>query len=1042
MSGLTEACIQKPVFAWMLMAAVALFGILSFTRLGVSQFPDVDFPTISVNVTREGAAPEVMERDVVEILEEALMQVEGIKTITSTSRQGSASIVVEMHLSRPVDLAMQDVQAIVSRAQRRLPDDIDAPVVSKSNPEDDPIMWIGLSGPFPPQVLADYARYRVKERLQIIPGVGEISLGGALERNIRIWLDADALDRHGLTAAEVTSALQKEHVELPAGRLEAFGRETNIRVLGEALDLRTLENLTLAEKDGARIRLKDVALVEDGFEDARRRARINGEPAQGMGIRKQRGANAVAVAQGVRRELDRLRQELPEGMSLNVNFDSTRFIEDSVHEIEFELLLSVLLTALVCWLFLGSFSSTLNVLLAIPMSLCGTAAVIYFLGFTLNTFTLLGLNLAIGIVVDDAIMVMENIFRHAEKGAPREQAAREGTREITFAALAATLAIVAIFLPIAFMEGIIGKYFLQFAVTISVAVLLSYLEAITLAPSRCAQFLDISDEGRSALGKQVDRAFSALSAAYGALLKRALRHPAAILTSAALILGAAVWGAMQLPREFVPSQDQSRIVVRIMSAVGSDMDETDRIFRRAEEIARSIPETINVFDNIGGRSVNTGRMFITLEPPKARSRTQKEIETELRTRLNAVPGLKAVIVDLSQAGFSASRGFPVEFSVRGSDWDQIVRTSRDAMARLAQSGAVTDLDSDDELGMPELRIIPDRERAADLGVSMESISSTVNALVGGEKIAAYTDGGRRLDMRVRLLKGQRARPEDLTALRVRTASGELIPLAQVASFEERPALQLISRRERERAVSVYGNIAPGHSQSEALSLVQSIAAQAPLGTHIVIGGSSRTFQDSMSGLLFALICGIAIAYMVLASQFNSFLHPLTVITILPLSAAGAVAALAGRGMTLNIFSMIGLLLLMGIVKKNSIILVDYANRVRGPSAAGGGKSALEAMLEAGPVRLRPIVMTSVSMICAALPAALALGPGSETRGPMSVAIIGGMVVSTLLSLLVVPAFYVAADRFTRSQRPPSGDSTGDSARSESQSSMPGKSMPA
>lgn len=1005
---LTEACIQKPVFAWMIMCATILFGAVSFSRLGISQFPDVDFPTISVSVTWEGAAPEVMERDVVELIEEALMQVEGVKTLTSTSRQGTASIVAEMHLSRPVDLAMQDVQAVVARTQRRLPEGIEAPVVAKSNPEDNPILWIGLAGPFPPQVLADYARYRVRERLQIVPGVGEITLGGALDRNVRVWIDADALDRYGLTVAEVVDALQREHVELPAGRVEAFGREINVRVFGEALDLDTLADLFVAEIEGATIRLRDVALIEDGFEDRRRLARVNGEPAQGMGIRKQRGANAVAVAKAVHAELDAIRQTLPEGMTLNVNFDSTKFIEESVHEIEFEIILSVLLTALICWLFLGSISSTLNVLLAIPMSLMGTVAVIHFLGFTLNTFTLLGLTLAIGIVVDDAIMVMENIFRHAESGKDRVRAAREGTMEITFAALAATLAIVAIFLPIAFMDGVIGRYFLQFAVTISVAVLLSYLEAITLAPARCAQFLKAGHEHRNALGRLVDRGFNAVERFYGRALKASLRRPVAVLIFSALLLGVAGYGATLIPREFVPSQDQSRIVVSLRTAVGSNMDETDHLFRRAEQIAMALPEAVTVFNNVGGRNVNSGRLFITIPPPDQRARAQKEIEAELRQKLNAVPGLKAVVMDLSQSGFSAQRGFPVEFSVRGSDWEKLVATSEDAMKKLAQSGAVIDLDSDYEMGMPELRITPDRERAADLGVSMEDISSTINALVGGLKVASYTDDNRRLDLRVRLLASQRARPEDLGQIKVKTRSGEAIPLAAIATFEERPALQLISRRERERAITVFGNIAPGHSQAEVLELVQALAKQAPQGTRLVISGSSQTFQDSMSGLFFALILGVAIAYMVLASQFNSFLHPVTVITILPLSAAGAVAALLLSGMTLNIFSMIGLLLLMGIVKKNSIILVDYANQLRMPEH--GGFDALEAMQQAGPVRLRPIVMTSAAMLMAALPAAMALGPGSETRAPMSMTIIGGMVLSTVLSLVVVPAFYVVADR--------------------------------
>ncbi|MDQ5858697.1 MAG: efflux RND transporter permease subunit, partial [Acidobacteriota bacterium] len=431
---LTDVCIEKPVFAWMLMAATVVFGGVAASRIGISQFPDVDFPTISVGVTWEGAAPEVVENDVVEILEEALIQVEGVRSITSSSRQGGASITVELDLARDVDLALQDVQAKVSQAQQRLPRDMDPPVISKSNPEDQPILWVGLSGAFPQRVLSDYARYRLKEKLQTVPGVGEITLGGYLERNVRIWVDASRLDEKGLTVTEVIAALRREHVELPAGRLEGDGREVNVRVLGEAVDLATLRRIVVREVSGSPIYLEDVAIVEDGFEDIRRLSRVNGEPAQGLGVRKQRGANAVAVARAVKAMLAEIQKTLPEGMKVGLNFDSTKFIEESVHEIQIELVLSILLTALVCWLFLGSISSTLNVVLAIPMSLLGTVAVIYFLGFTFNTFTLLALALAVGIVVDDAIMVLENIYRHGEMGKGRVQAAREGTKEITFAA--------------------------------------------------------------------------------------------------------------------------------------------------------------------------------------------------------------------------------------------------------------------------------------------------------------------------------------------------------------------------------------------------------------------------------------------------------------------------------------------------------------------------------------------------------------------------------------------------------------------------------
>jgi hydrophobe/amphiphile efflux-1 (HAE1) family protein len=1020
--SITEACIKKPVFAWMLMAATILFGLVAAQRIGISQFPDVDFPTINISVSWEGASPEAVESDLVEPLEEAVTQVEGVKSITSTARQGGGSITVELDLSRNVDLALQDVQTKVSQAQRLLPRDADPPVISKQNPEDQPIMWVGLSGPFAPQVLSDYARYRVKEKLQTVEGVGEVMVGGALERNVRIWVDAEKLDAKGLTVTDVINALRREHVELPAGRIETEGREVNVRVMGEALDLETLRGLVVREQEGSTVYLADVALVEDGFEDVRRMARVDGNPAQGLGVKKQRGANAVAVANGVHKMLDELRKDLPEGMLLGINFDSTRFIEESVHEIELELLLACLLTALVCWMFLGSLSSTLNVVLAIPMSLLGTVAVIYFLGFTLNTFTLLGLALAVGIVVDDAIMVLENIYRHAEMGKERVRAAREGTREITFAALAATLAVVAIFLPVIFMRGIIGKFFLQFGITLCVAVLLSYLEAITLAPARCAQLLKASREHRGRVGLAVDRAFEKLEGLYSRVLKSALGHPWKVLAGGAVVLAVSVFAFRALPGEFVPSQDQSRLMVRLQTAVGSTLQETDAYFKRAEAFVGSRPEVQKVFGVVGGfggGGVNTGILFVTMVPPDQRM-SQSEFQQVLRKELNSYPGLRAVVQDLSQSGFTAQRGFPVEFSVRGSDWERLIEASTAMREKLQASGKVVDVDTDYQLGMPELRITPDRARAADLGVSMESVGSTLNALVGGLRVGKYSSGGRRIDVRLRLLADQRSRPEDLSRLKVRTTSGELVPLSSLVKQDERPALQAITRRDRERAISIFANVAPGSNQEEALALVERAAKEMPGGTRVVLGGASVAFRESMGSLVFALVLGIIVAYMVLASQFNSFLHPVTVLTILPLSVAGAAFAMYATGTTLNIFSMIGLLLLMGIVKKNSIILMDYALQQREQ-----GHNAVEAMLRAGPVRLRPILMTSIATMMAAIPAALALGAGSETRQPMAIAVLGGLSVSTVLSLLVVPAFYIVADRiFPRrepTQAPPKVD---------------------
>jgi hydrophobe/amphiphile efflux-1 (HAE1) family protein len=1005
--NITEVCIRKPILAWMLIAATVIFGLVAGSRIGISQFPDVDFPTINVSVSWEGAAPEVVENEIVEPLEEALVQVEGVQSITSSARQGSASLTVELRLDRDVDLALQDVQTKIAQAQRQLPRDIDPPVVSKTNPEDQPIMWMGLSGPYPRQVLSDVARYQLKERLQTIPGVGEITMGGYLERNVRVWLDATRLDEHGLTVTDVIAAMQREHVELPAGRIETEGREVNVRVLGEALDLQSFRRIVVGARAGAPVYLEDVSLVEDGFEDMRRLARVNGEPAQGLGIRKQRGSNAVAVAQQVRAALDEIRPTLPEGMEIGINYDSTRFIEESVHEIQFELIVAVILTALVCWMFLGSLSSTLNVLLAIPMSLLGTVAVIYFLGYTFNTFTLLGMALAVGIVVDDAIMVLENIFRHGEMGKDRVRAASEGTREITFAALAATIAVVAIFVPVIFMKGVIGRFFLQFGVTLCVAVLLSYVEAITLAPARCAQLLSTSRERRGRIGRVVDRGFAALEKAYLRTLHRILARPGLVLGGAAILFGVALLVLRALPSEFVPSQDQSRLMVRVQTAVGSDLAETDRLFEKAEAVVRAHPEVTRCFAVIGGMgtpAVNSGNIMVTLTPPDQRPMGHLEFAAQLRRQLNAIPGVRAVVQDPSQQGFTARRGFPVEFSIRGPDWDRLVDLSAEVTRDLQASGVAVDIDTDYQIGMPELRVLPDRARCADLGIPVEDVASAINALVGGVRVGKYSEGGRRLDVRMRLLADQRSRPEDVMRLRVRAASGELVPLSTVVTTEERPALQAITRRDRERAITITANVAAGHAQQDALTKVEELSHGLPVGYRLILGGASVAFRESKGSLLFALFLGIAVAYMVLASQFNSLLHPLTVLTILPLSVAGAAGGLWLTGKTLNVFSMIGLLLLLGISKKNSIILVDYGRQVR-----EAGKGAREAMLIAGPRRLRPILMTSVATMMAAFPPALGLGPGSEIRTPMAIAVIGGLLVSTALSLLVVPAFFVATD---------------------------------
>ncbi len=1002
--NITDVCLRRPVFAWMLMAGTILFGIIAVQRIGVSQFPDADNPTVTVSVSWPGGSPEDVETGIINPIEDAMSQVTGVLTLQSNAQQGRARVTATFDLSRNIDLALQDTQAKIAQVQRNLPTSAQPPTVSKSNPDDQPIMTVGVSGPFSRQYLADVARYQVQDMLETIPGVGQIQTMGYLDRNIRIWVDSEKLVAMGVVVTDVISAIQKQHVNVPGGALDTGGREFDVRVLGEAPDLATMRNIVVRSSGTSTVRLKDVALVEDGFADVTTYARVDGETVQAMGILKQPGSNAVSVAKNVRAAIAGLQKTLPQGMKLQVVFDTTQFIQESVNEIGLELGLAVILTAMVCWLFLGSLSSTMNVLFAIPMSLLGTIGILYFAGFTLNTFTLLGLSLAVGLVVDDAVMVMENIFRHAETGKDRVRAAADGTHEITFAALAATLAVIAIFMPVAFMSGVIGKYFLQFGVTLSIAVAISYVEAITLAPARCAQMLRMSDHAsRGWIGRMADRGFDALGRGYAQALGRSTRQPWLVLAAAVAVLALAGYTATTIKQEFVPSQDQSRLQVRLTTAVGTTLDETDAFVRRAEAYLEKRPEVESVMANVspGGASLS-----VTMVPAAERRVTQNEFAAVLRKELGGYPGLRVSVQDLSQQGFGGSKGWPVQFSVRGGDWTTLVGVAMKMKAEAAASGSIVDTDSDYALGAPELVVTPDRGRATDVGVSINDIANTVSALVGGVVVGQYSNEGRRMDIRARLVQSQRTRPEDLAALRLRSTSGVLVPLSSVVQMKSQAELQEINHADRERAITITGNVAPGRAQSDSLAFVQELAANAPPGYRVVLGGQSSQFGDAMTSLLFALVVGILVAYMVLASQFNSFLHPVTVLTILPLSVAGAIFALLLAGKTLNIFSMIGLLLLMGIVKKNSIILVDYANEVREKE----GLDATEAMLRAGPVRLRPILMTAVATMMAAVPSALGMGPGAETRGPMADAVIGGLVLSTLLSLLVVPAFYVVADR--------------------------------
>lgn len=1026
---LSDTSIRNPVFAWMLMAALIIFGAISFSRMGVSQLPDVDFPTLTISVNLEGAAPEVMETQVVDPLESALMTVEGIQTISSSSKSGSASVTVEFDLDRDINIALQDVQAKVAQAQRLLPDDVDPPTISKTNPDDQPILWLALTydkGDL--DFLMKYARDYLKDRFTTVEGVGDIFLGGYTDPVLRVRVKPESLTRYNISVNDIMDAISSEHSELPGGFVETDKKNFNVRTMGEAKTVDEFKSIVISRRAGAMIadptnmvKIGQVADVSMGLDEIRRLSRFNGEPALGLGIRKQRGSNAVAVAKAVKEKIAEIQPQLPAGMKIHLNFDSTKFIEESVHELNKHLVLAVIFTSLVCWMFLGSWSATFNVLLSIPTSIVGAFTALYFLGYTLNTFTLLGLTLAIGIVVDDAIMVLENIFRYNEQGRGRIESAIVGAREIAFAALAASVAVIAIFLPVAFMKGIIGKFFMQFGVTISFAVFLSLVESLTITPMRCASFVHHGTRSTK-IGLAFEAMMEGLRLGYDKWLRWSLQHRMKVMIASVLFVVLSFFSLKFINKEMSPAQDQSIFMARLVLPVGTSLAYTNQQTLKAEEWLRSRPEVKQVYASIGGfgggsSDSNVTMMFITLKPPQERPKdsatgkrlSQQEFMQVARKELSQIPDVKPVLMDLSQRGFSGGRGFPVEFTVLGSDWEKLAKFSSEIMKEMEVSGSMVDVDSNYLLGMPEIQIRPDRVAAAQHGVSIQAIGKTVNAMIGGVKVGEFPEGGHRYDIRVRLDK--KGDPlDEVKNLLVGNARSNLIPLPRVVKQEVGASLQSISRSNRQRAITITANLKPGVSQQAAMQQVEQIAKKIlEPGYMIDQGGSSKTFKETFQSLIFALILGLVIAYMVLASQFNSYIDPAAILMALPFSFSGAFFALLMTGQSLNMFSMIGLLLLMGIVKKNSILLIEFTNTVRDRN----NSDAEAALIEACPIRLRPILMTSMATIAAAIPSATAFGAGGETMRPMAIALIGGVFVSTILTLFVVPCVYSLLDPYRK-----------------------------
>ncbi len=1013
---LADTSVKRPVFATMVIMALVVLGAVSYPEIGVDLFPKVDFPIVTISTHLNGASPEVIDVDITDKIEGAVNTINGVKSITSSSTEGDSRVTVEFILERDIDLAVQDVREKVALIRNKLPQDIDEPRIAKVDPDATAVMWLNLSGEKSIRELSTYVDEVLKEQLQRINGVGDIQLGGLQLRQVRVWLDSGKLRAYGLSASDIMSALQRQNVELPGGRIESLSKEYTVKVKGEFLTVPDFNDLVIAYDKGAPVRLRDVGKAEDGMQEKRDIARFNGIPAVGLGVQKQSGTNTVAVVNAVKAEIVKINKNLPPGMNLNIAIDQSTFIRRSIDEVQKHLILGSLFAILAVFIFLRNVRTTLISAVALPISIIATFALIRVFGFTFNNMTMLALTLSVGLLIDDAIIVIENIYRHVEEGMAPREAATFATTEIGLAVMATTFAIVAIFLPVAFMKGMIGRFFVQFALTVVFSILVSLLVSFTLTPMLASIFLKSAVVKRknpagappSAKPWQrpaewFERGYKKLEAGYRHVLAFSLNHRVIMLVAALLLFAGSLYMTKYLGKEFTPPEDQGQFIVRLEAPIDYSVDKADELFRPAEEILRKMPEVKAVFYRLGiGGSVNRAIMMTNLIPKSERKKTQMDLKKEIRQKLRQFPGLKVSAEDFSMIG-GGQRQVPIQYSIRGPDLAAIQGYAKQIAGNFSKIPGIVDVDTSLEMGKPELKVYIDRDKAADLGVDVSTIAGAINLLISGEtEVTKYKDEtrGKRYDLRIRLNPEERRDPDDLSRLYVRSRDGRLVELRNLVRVQEGGGPSVINRVDRQRAITLFASL-EGVPLGEAMEGLNGIAAKILPSDYLPkYRGQADTMAESFGYLMFAIILGVIMAYMVLAAQFESFVHPFTVLLSMPLSFIGAFGALLLTGNTISIFSFIGLILLMGLVKKNAILLVDYTNVLR-----ERGLSRREAILQAGPVRLRPILMTTFAMVFGMLPVAFGMGEGAETRAPMGIAVIGGLLTSLFLTLVVVPAAY-------------------------------------
>jgi HAE1 family hydrophobic/amphiphilic exporter-1 len=1020
---LSDVSIKRPVFATMMMFALVVLGIISYQRLAIDEYPDITYPVVVVQTTYRGASPQVMEREVSRPIEEALNTVQGVYEITSTSGEGSSMVRVQLNLNVDVMEAQQEVMSKVAAVRRELPQDIEDPIIRRFDPNDRPIISIAMqSTERPIRELTDLADEVIKTRIEAVGGVGEVNVVGGTARQIQIQLDPVAMRAYGIAPAQVSDALRRENQEVPAGRVERGETQRMIRVTGRIREPANFGNIVVTTKNGVPVRVRDIGTVVDGTEIPRSAAYMNGARAVSLDVLKISGANTVEVAEKVRETVHEIEADLPEDISMTVIRDDSKRIHEALSDVQITIILGALLTIAIIYLFLNSWRSTIITGLTLPVSIISAFFIMWVFGFTINTMTLMALSLAIGLLIDDAIVVRENIVRHLEMGKDHFKAAKEGTDEIGLAVISTTLAVVAVFIPVAFMGGQIGKIFYQFGVTVAFAVLVSLFVSFTLDPMLSSVWHDPEVEGHGPRGKThifrriafaFNDWFERVADRYPRWLSWSLSHRAIVLGIAAASIIGAFMLIPQLGFTWMPDVNADEFTVSLRTAPASRMDYTVQKGLQVAELARKDPDVLYTYTSVGGGfrgTANNGNVFVKLKPKADRERSMFDIQEDMRGKFAGIPGARASI----QGTRSIFGGFrqPIQINVQGPEPTRLKIAANEVMQAVRDVPGVADAMSSDEGEIPQLDVTVNRQEAWSAGVGVGAIASTLQPLFSGFRATQWEDAlGYSHDVVVVYPDSMRTSAADVANIPVLSsnangASTPMIPLQQVAEVRAGVGPQQIERRMLERMISISAGVTPGFNTgdvaAEAEKAIETVGL--PPGYRTIFGGDVQNMNETKGYVLEALLLAVVFIYLILASLFGSFLQPLSIMIALPLSFIGVALALLITGGNLNVMSMIGIIMLMGLVTKNGILLVDFANQQR---EAGMERAA--ALLKAGRIRLRPIIMTTVAMIFGMLPLAFAIGEGAEQRAPMARAVIGGLITSTLLTLFVVPVVYSMLD---------------------------------